>query len=52
VLYGDPKATAEAIREALKSDKGKVARERIKTMFPIERRERELVRAINEILGE
>jgi len=52
VLYGDLKATAEAIREALKSDKGKAAGERIKTMFLIEKGERELVGAINRILGE
>ena len=32
VPYGDPEATAEAIKEALKSDKGKEARERIKNM--------------------
>lgn len=48
VPYGDPEATAEAIEKALKSDKGKAARERIKTIFPIERRERELVKTINK----
>ena len=47
--YGDSKATAEAIGEALKSDKGKEARERIKNMFPIGRRERELINIIEKI---
>jgi glycosyltransferase involved in cell wall biosynthesis len=51
VPYGDPKATAEAIREALKSDKGKKARERIKNMFPIEQRETELIKIIEEIMN-
>ena len=49
VPYGDEKATAEAIKEALNSDKGKEVRERIKNMFPIERRERELIRIIQKI---
>jgi len=51
VPYGDPRATAEAIKEALKSDKGKIARERIKSMFPLERRERDLIGIIEEIMG-
>ena len=49
VPYGDPKATAEAIKEALKSDKGKEARKRIKTMFPIKRRERKLIQIVNKL---
>jgi glycosyltransferase involved in cell wall biosynthesis len=49
VPYGDEKATAEAIKEALKSDKRKEARERIKKMFPMERREKELVQIIKEM---
>ena len=49
VTYGDENATAEAIKEALNSNKGKEARERIKNMFPIERREKELVSIINRI---
>lgn len=50
VPYGTPKATAEAIKEALNSsgDLGKKARERIKNMFSIERRERELIEVIKE----
>jgi len=52
VPYGDPKATAEAIKEALKSDRGKEARERIKRMFPIEKREEKLVSFICKIKNE
>ncbi|RLI43329.1 hypothetical protein DRO69_09385, partial [Candidatus Bathyarchaeota archaeon] len=48
VPYNDPKATAEAIRKALKSDKGMKARERIKKYFSIKIRERMI---INEILN-
>ena len=50
VPYGDPRATAEAIKRALLSDKGKEARERIKKMFPIEKRERELISEIERVL--
>ena len=50
VPYGDPKATAEAIKKALQSGKGEVARERIKNMFPIEKREKELKEMINNIM--
>ena len=50
VPYGDPEATAEAIKEALNSDKGKEARKRIKDMFPIEKREKELKELINNII--
>ncbi len=49
VPYGDAYATAEAIKEAINSNKGKEARERIKTIFPIEKRERELKRIIEEL---
>ena len=49
VSYGDPKATAEAVEEALESNKGKEARERIKNMFPIKRREKELIEIIEEM---
>lgn len=49
VPYGDPKATAGAIREALNSDKGREARERINEMFSMQRRERELMRIIKEV---
>lgn len=49
VPYGDPEATAETIKKALASDKGKEARERIENMFSIERRERDLIRIIKEM---
>jgi len=47
VPYGDVEATVKEIKKALVSNKGKEARERIKTLFPIERREKELVGYIN-----
>lgn len=50
VPYGNPKQTAQKIEKALMSDKGKAARERIKTLFPIEKREERLVKIINELL--
>ncbi|MGB8218566.1 MAG: glycosyltransferase family 4 protein [Candidatus Methanoperedens sp.] len=49
VPYGDPEATANAIKEALMSDKGKEARERIKKIFPVERREKDLIEIIQNI---
>jgi glycosyltransferase involved in cell wall biosynthesis len=51
VPVSDPKAAAAAIRKALESDKGPKARERIRTLFPIERRERELVQAVDGLTG-
>ncbi len=50
VPYGEPEGTAEAIKVALNSNKGKEARERIKAMFPMEKRERELIQEIQELL--
>ena len=50
VPYGDPEATAEAIGKALKSGKGAEARERIKTMFSLERRRDEFICEIEELL--
>lgn len=50
VPYGDSEAAARVIKKALRSDKGKVARERINNNFPIERRERELVHMIGELI--
>ena len=50
VPYGEPEATAEAISKALNCGKGKEAGERIKEMFPPEKRERELVMEIEELL--
>ena len=49
VPYGDPKATVEAIKDALNSNKGKEARERIKNMFAIEKRSEKLIELINEL---
>jgi len=48
VPYNDPKATAEAIKKALKSDKGIRARERIQKYFPMKAREKKLIK---EIIG-
>lgn len=49
VPYANAKATAEAIEKALKSNKGKSARERIKTMFSSEKRQKKLVEIINKL---
>jgi len=46
VPYGDPKVTAEAIKKALKSDKGKLARERIEKYFSLKAREQKLIKEI------
>ena len=50
VPYGDSEATAEAIKKELNTDKGKKAREKIKNMFPIEKREKELIKIIYEVM--
>ena len=50
VPYGDEKAAAEAIKNALNSNKGKEARTRIKNLFPVEKREKKIVNLINQIL--
>lgn len=47
VSYGNVEGTSEAINKALKSDKGKFARERIIEKFPLSQRETELKRIIN-----
>ncbi|MBN2186936.1 MAG: glycosyltransferase family 4 protein [Dehalococcoidia bacterium] len=52
VPYGDPESTAEAIKKALNSSKGKEARERIRNLFPVERRERELLEVINGLMSQ
>lgn len=49
VPYGNPKATAEVIRKALNSNRGEEARERIKNMFSIERREKDLIEIIEGV---
>lgn len=50
VSYGDSKATAASIKKALNSDKGKDARQRIKTLFSMERREKELKDVVKGLL--
>jgi len=50
VPYGNPEATAKAIKKALKSDKGEEARKRIQNTFPQEQREKELVQIIKDVL--
>lgn len=52
VPYGDPKATAEAIKEALKSDTGEIARERVKRLFSIENRKEALVKLVEGVIDE
>lgn len=49
VPYGDAEKTANAIKKALNED-GKKARERIINLFSIEKREKELVNIINELI--
>ena len=49
VPYDAPKATAEVIRKALKSDKGRKAGERIKKYFSLEAREKCLVEEILDL---
>jgi glycosyltransferase involved in cell wall biosynthesis len=48
---GDPKTAIEAIKSALISNKGPEARERIRRLFPLERREREILQAVKDVLG-
>ena len=51
VPFGDPKATAESIKKAIvDNNMGKNARERIKTLFPLEKRENELIKVVEELL--
>ncbi len=50
VPYGDPRATANAIQEAIVSNKGIEARERIQSLFSLETRETKLVELIHELL--
>jgi len=51
VPFGDPEATAEGIRRAVKLD-GRKARERIIQRFPAESREKGLVSVIEELTGD
>lgn len=51
VPCGDPYATAMAIRKGMASDKGKEARQRVKSLFSLEIREARLVDLIHELLS-
>jgi glycosyltransferase involved in cell wall biosynthesis len=51
VPIGEPKKCADTIQKAFLSDKGKEARNRIRTVFPLQRREAELTQIINELLN-
>lgn len=52
VPFGDPEATAEAIAKALHSPKdlGRRARERIRDLFPEDKREKGLIQAIDKVM--
>lgn len=50
VPYGNTETTVEAIKKALNSNKGEDVRGRVKNMFPIEKREKELMKIIEEVL--
>ncbi len=50
VPYNNPKATAEAIEKALKSDLGPAARERISNKFPLKKREEMLVGLVSNLV--
>jgi len=50
VPYDNPMATADAIKKALLSpEKGKMARERIISLFSLKEREKQLIRIVNEL---
>jgi glycosyltransferase involved in cell wall biosynthesis len=50
VPVGDPKAAADAISRALRSDNGKLARDRIVSMYSADKRERALVELIRKLI--
>lgn len=49
---GDADACADAITQAMASDQGPAARERIATLFPLERRATELLALIDEVVSQ
>lgn len=49
VPYGDEKASAEGIKNALRSDRGAMARKRIEDMFSLREREKRLLESIGKI---
>jgi glycosyltransferase involved in cell wall biosynthesis len=50
VPYGDPEATAEGIKSALESDKGRTARKRIEERFSVAQRSEALLQAVSDLL--
>jgi len=50
--YGDPLAVKEAIEKALATGSGKLARERIRRLFPLEQREKRLAEIIEGLTHE
>ena len=52
VPYGDVETTARAIREALQSDKGKMARQRVIERFSIIEREKKLLALIDAVFND
>lgn len=49
--YNKPKETAQKIDEALNSAMGKKARKRVETLYPIKKREKQIVSIINGLLN-
>ena len=50
VEFNNPKETTRQIKKALKSNRGKLARDRIKIQFPFEKRKDLIINIINELL--
>jgi glycosyltransferase involved in cell wall biosynthesis len=48
---GDPRGAADAIRQALRSDKGKAARARIMSEFSVEKREKAIIEIFEKLLA-
>lgn len=51
VPYGDPAATADGIEQALESDKGSAARQRIKNLFTVDERQKALLKVVHDLLN-
>jgi glycosyltransferase involved in cell wall biosynthesis len=49
VPYGDPVATAQGIKQALSSEKGRPARQRIEEMFTVEKRGEALLKTLSDL---
>jgi glycosyltransferase involved in cell wall biosynthesis len=49
VPYGDAAATAEGIKRALQSNNGTMARQRVEEMYTLDKRRKELLKAINDL---